>query len=459
MANMTNEIKRYVTYFAKSNLRVFILEMIIMFILIPFVVYNEANSLSDLSHGREYFTTIAFMSIFIMFVLSIGTPLYIFRYLHRKQSCDLYFSLPIKRSHQFIVHYILGALLALIPLYINGFVATFIVCIGNPNLIISALGFFGTLTISFLVLYSFFTFLVLKCNNLLDSIIISGAYVVLPIIMIMSLGIYLSSRFLQVFVSYIYIANELVFVQKIFTFISYPFVTLYYFIDGNNYLLYITTIEIIMYSILWLLVGVFVFYIARKAYIARREEDAEQRSTALCTYPFVIMASTISFVLLVFALDVSKVAPTIIIFILYIIMIFFANRKIKLRLKDILFFFFIYVFVFGFSFAFQQTKAFGLVKEVPSLGNVISANVEIMEYSLESDGRNYEFNVSSRKDLSAFLDLHEKLMKDSTERMGIDQLEIYIEYDLKDGRDIRRNYSLDKTELENLLNTIEEIKK
>ncbi|MEG0736936.1 MAG: hypothetical protein RR441_08705, partial [Longicatena sp.] len=80
-------------------------------------------------------------------------------------------------------------------------------------------------------------------------------------------------------------------------------------------------------------------------------------------------------------------------------------------------------------------------------------------YSLESDGRNYEFNVSSRKDLSAFLDLHEKLMKDSTERMGIDQLEIYIEYDLKDGRDIRRNYSLDKTELENLLNTIEEIKK
>lgn len=459
MVQMSNEIKRYVTYFMKSNLRVFILEMIILFILIPFVIFNETNSFSDFAHNRDYFITLSGMSIFSMCVLSIITPLYIFRYLHNKQSCDLYFSLPIKRSHLFLIDYILGVLLALIPLFINGFIASVIICIGNINLIFSALGFFAMLTISFLILYSFFSFLVLKCNNLLDSIIISGSYVILPIIMVLAIGVYLSSELSQVFVSYINIGNELIIIQKMFIFLLYPFAALAYFIVGQNTIVPLEMMEIIMYSVLWLLIGIFCFYIARKAYIARKEEDAQQRSKALCTYPFVIMASTISLILLTFASGGSKVVPTIIIFTLYVIMVFFANRKIKLRLKDVLFFVLIYVLVISFSFVFQKTKAFGLVKEVPTAEKIKYAGMDISYFSDEEGETTQEFIVTSQKDIPAFLDIQEMLMEDATGNFEESRLYIHIAYTLDDGREIYRNYSVDETELENLLNTIEKTKK
>ena len=64
----------------------------------------------------------------------------------------------------------------------------------RPLYMLIPLIFFLGLSILLLIQYSIFTFLSVKCNNLIDSILVNGAYVVMPFIVMLSATIFFSNQ-------------------------------------------------------------------------------------------------------------------------------------------------------------------------------------------------------------------------------------------------------------------------
>ena len=327
MVFMMNDFKAYLRYYVNSNKRLLILVFIILFLIMPFFTFNYMG----LPRGPYSLDT--FYTGFIALgaatcaggcILSYLLPIYNFRYLYKKRSHEMYFSLPIQRKHLFLYNYISGLLVVLVPLLMNYLLGYFIMLgLGyreRPLYMLIPLFFFLGLSILLLIQYSIFTFLSVKCNNLIDSILVNGAYVVMPFIVMLSATIFFSNQITAILGDIGASPSEFINMGMIQMLLSMPS-TIYAFlfnmiasmasemhridtlINAFNWL----------YFLYWGVIGVLCFWFGWKSFVDRKPEDAEQRTVTLFGYPVIITVITFCMVLFVMNINGGVVVPSLII--------------------------------------------------------------------------------------------------------------------------------------------------
>ena len=118
MRIMNRNTKSYVQYFFKSNRRLLILMCVGLFIIMPFAIINSASGEVEIDNSSLPGCIFVFSLIGTFLVAGI-MPMFTWRFLYKKTSCNMYLSLPITRKKFFVVQYLLGAVFGLIPLYLN----------------------------------------------------------------------------------------------------------------------------------------------------------------------------------------------------------------------------------------------------------------------------------------------------------------------------------------------------
>lgn len=417
---MGNNLWAYCRYYIKSNKRLFILASILLFLLMPFLAFNLGGLQIGGTDAERYLNSMLVLqatSCMCGCVLSFLIPIFNFRYLYKKRSHEMYYALPIKRKQLFQYTYISGLVVMYVPLTINYLIGFLVNTIfGLATLPIMALVFFLGLCFLLLVMYSLFSFLSVKCNNLIDSILINGAYVVLPLIILLSANTFFSTQIQTILGEVGANVSEFVNGDMLIQSISAPAVLQSFLIDCINVLGHHMGIYDMahyynwLYLVYWGVIGALCYWFAQKTFIERKPEDSQQRTKTIFGYPLIITIITFCMILFIMNMNTGIIVPSLIILMLYFCMIFFSNRKIHIKKQHVLVFALIYLSTFGFSYLYTQTKGFGMVKEFPQADTLkavqISVNRSQTDYQ-RVDGKKtllYPFEASvSKKPIDSFV--------------------------------------------------------
>lgn len=488
MVFMMNDFKAYLRYYVNSNKRLLILVFIILFLIMPFFTFNYMGlprgpySLDTFYMG---FIALGAASCAGGCILSYLLPIYNFRYLYKKRSHEMYFSLPIQRKHLFLYNYFSGLLVVLVPLLINYLLGYFVLLVLGYRerllYMMIPLFFFLGLSILLLIQYSIFTFLSVKCNNLIDSILVNGAYVVMPFIVMLSATIFFSNQITAILGNVGASPNEFINMGMIQMLLSMPS-TIYAFlfkmiasmasemhridtlINAFNWL----------YFLYWGIIGVLCFWFGWKSFVERKPEDAEQRTVTLFGYPVIITVITFCMVLLVMNMDGGVIVPSLIILVAYFCMIFFSNRKIQVKKLHVIVFALLYIGTFGFSYMYTQTKGLGMVKELPSLTDMKHVEINVNSSSIDNDSvmqfydakekeyyDGYSSVVQDEEDMKFLQDVQKKASELNVDDYFYDDaFYISISYIKQDNSQIYRSYTLkmNKKSKDYLQKVMEELK-
>lgn len=452
MVFMMNDFKAYLRYYVNSNKRLLILVFIILFLIMPFFTFNYMG----LPRGPYSLDT--FYTGFIALgaatcaggcILSYLLPIYNFRYLYKKRSHEMYFSLPIQRKHLFLYNYISGLLVVLVPLLMNYLLGYFIMLgLGyreRPLYMLIPLFFFLGLSI----LLSATIFFSNQITAILGDIGASPSeFINMGMIqMLLSMP---STIYAFLFNMIASMASEM---HRIDT-----------LINAFNWL----------YFLYWGVIGVLCFWFGWKSFVDRKPEDAEQRTVTLFGYPVIITVITFCMVLFVMNINGGVVVPSLIILVAYFCMIFFSNRKIQIKKLHVIVFALLYIGTFGFSYMYTQTKGLGMVKEFPSLTDMVRVNIDVNASSIENDSamqfydaKNKEYydgygtSVQDEESMKDLLDVQKEVSTRSVKEYFYDNaFYISISYIKQDNFQVSRNYTLkmNKKNKDYLQKLMEELK-
>ncbi len=353
--------KGYFKYLFESNRSALIILGIISLILITFLGCSIFLGISGLD--KEVFYVVRFMSAFVGMGLSMLTTIYLTKYLYRKESADLYFSLPMKRSTlwttQFVFTYLVNVVIVSVPYLLS--LLIFIIFKAGLALEEQFL-FLLVLWIMMFIYQSLMHLICSKVNNLIDCILACFAYTFIPCAIQIATMTFFSMHIefamigsgfeLSEVLFYDYIAQITNLVIPCFTYIgnAYDYISLCY-----------------VGFIWWILVGVLSFLWARKSFITRKGEDSGQITTHFLIYPAIIVMIAYCMLINIDILNFSVLSLIGIVFGFTILMLltFFSKRKVTFELKLVGFFALILGLSVTFGFAFDKTKGFGSLHEIP----------------------------------------------------------------------------------------------
>ncbi len=356
-----------------------------------FLVMYMAISLSSfISFSNTYSSKLSFtfkccfvLSILMTFVL----PVFLFSFVHRKRSCDLYFSLPIKRK-ELVTSTILFSFLIIFGYFL---ITTLVGCLLsfthtsiNLTVYLQTILFVGFGTFILLLINSS---IYLLGNNIFDGIVMLFAYTFIPISIMICTEI-ISNLFLVDFL-----------VSKLQGGIYFSPVAMV-FVNGHSILHNITQINDYlmeyqsMFSIVYLFLLAFyagvACYLLKKHFIDRKIERAEQISDSFLSYPFIInYYLLISLIILGFTCVNEGISETyiflyLLLYFVYIVALFIYKRKIKFYWKNTLYYVIVMFLSIGIGKVIYLNEGFGLPYTY-SFTNGDKLVCNLSEYNLTRD--------------------------------------------------------------------------
>ncbi|MBR2578475.1 MAG: hypothetical protein IKE38_06030 [Erysipelotrichaceae bacterium] len=216
--------------------------------------------------GRDMGTALGIEGL-IGLMLCFALPVYIFYYVHDKKAVDTFFSIPVSRKALLVT----GIIFCIMTVYLPVATAMCFYAVAKKiGVLIIAYLFEILLAVTALIIFN--TTLYLIANNIIDGIIMIGAYSFMPLAVFMVLNSMVSS----------YVAG----------FSSWNFEFLYYLSPAAmaaNIFVSIFDKEQAFVHVLGLLAVALIFgCILMKAYTNRNVERAGTPSDRLLAYPFVI---------------------------------------------------------------------------------------------------------------------------------------------------------------------------
>lgn len=406
MRIMNRNTKSYVQYFFKSNRRLLILMCVGLFIIMPFAVFNSAVGHVETDNSNLPGLVFVF-SLIGTFIVAGTMPMFTWRFLYKKTSCNMYFSLPITRKKFFVVQYLLGAVFGLIPLYLNFILEFLLLGFFTSIALFDFFVYFVLLLIPFFITYTIFTLVAVKCNNFPDAVVMSGAYLILPFVLFLAIVLFMDYQALDLLIANTStsLINEVMPEGTVLSALSFPVsltISLAWFVFDEFEMAYESIVNLITTGV-WCLLGIVAFYISMRAFILRKEEEAQHRTTSYLMYPFVVTVLSVALILILFTSDLFSSSMFImgtIIFALYIIMRLFARRSLKIKITDIGGFMGITAATLAFVLIFQSTHGFGLVKEYPDTDDFRFVNIY---YSAYGGGNSFEMKIPE-ENIEEFLD-------------------------------------------------------
>ena len=446
----------YAKHYLKMNARLAVMTAVILILfvlgyLMPSVLIYASLSMfggvsTKLIETSEWIATFFISICMLAFLL----PLYQFRFLMKRSSSDLYFSLPIERNRLFYVHYWIGlgymgcvSLLICLPALLN---ATWRYPIFMMMLLILILFVLG------ICLYTFFTFLVVRCHTMLDALIVCIVYTLLPVLVYYAMmnliriagndalyAVYHESAIFSV-----YRGSDLPmesFVRMFEGLISVPWqmnewVKLFSErITGFNGTMLCLAIEFL----LWIIIAFVCYRSGALCFVRIKSEESEQTTRSALTYPLLIPLVTF---LLLLMMSEGSICSWMVWFLFagYLIAHFFAKRKIKVDWKTIAIYVALVLMSSAVYHTMVETKLFHQLYEIPQTNDIESITVELSCY--ERNISVYSDEIRSQKQIQTVVEANETWLPMTTKETSWDDLwgVVVVQYQLKDGTLCMRQY-------------------
>ena len=444
------------SYFKYLVKRYWKLELVISAILFMFLTVSNVISLgtNEYVYGSVSAASIAaydsmMLILYIMTILlscgfSCFTPIYLNYYLYRKQSSDLYLSLPMKREKMFDVHFLYGCISVLLPTIICYMIPVVALWLKGMRFSFLPFQMLAFIILINIILQGINTLLSVKANKLLDAIVAVFGFLIIPLVIILSLNLSSNVLLNKALIGYTAWMDELTYLDVISYLISLPYVAFGSFeYTGGSVCQIMMKEHSMIYLLWWCIIGIIALLYARLCYQKKPWEHSEQYTSSKLIYPLMIhagLAAILLMIALIEELSTGKVILLGITFLGYLVAMFFAKRSIKLKWQYGL----IFAIIFGctclFTWSFESTKGFGLIKETPNQAEINKVRVNFSFWEDDIYGEYKYFATSDQFDAYYRLseELPEKCMKDGRYSRG----SVLFVYELKDGREIYRDYNL-----------------
>lgn len=354
-----------------------------IFFLVMYMAVSLSSFITYSSGTYQFSLRCSFiLSILMTFVL----PIFLFSFVHRKRSCDLYFSLPVKRK-DLLCTTIVFSFLIIFGYYLITTCISTILCFSRINIT------FGNLLInvafvalSILVLLLINSAIYLFANNILDGVIMLLAYLCIPVAVVCLLDTICNILLID------FVWNEI----NLWTYlcpasivINNGFYLMCYVVPSlDNAMTYMEPFSFFQ-TILLVIYACASIYLLKKHFIERKTERAEQISDTFLSYPFIInYYLLISLFYLGFSItheglsDIYIIAYLFLYFV-YIIALFIYKRKIRFYWKNTLYYIIVMVVALVSGKVIYMNKGFGLPYTYPlSSGDTVSYSLN--EYNLDT---------------------------------------------------------------------------
>lgn len=385
--------KSYARHYIASHKRLFVILMVVLYLMMIPDFLPSQIILAILSMFLENWMynndgSILYVCMICIVVLAFLLPLYQFRFMMKRDSCDLYMSLPIKRSRLFYVHYVIGA----IVLVLSTSIFVFFSLVLNIHYPMSSfihfqmLAFMIGIEILGVALYTFYCWLMMKCNGLLDAIMVGLTYTILPLLAVLAIRIFAGRIYDMILLSSTWeLANVTDFIWGIGNFISPVWAMrslVTFMLQGSRMFIsgYTISFYVWLSVIYWSLMALVLYRIARTSFVNRKGENSERKTDSFMTYPALI--PLIMFMLLLY-FGTENIVISLILFVLYLCMCFFAQRKIKFTIGMIVRYVAIFACVAGLTKVLVQTHVFNTVYEIPPVETIAYIDMQIIHTESE----------------------------------------------------------------------------
>lgn len=464
---LTKKETSYIKHYFRKEARLGIATIIILTLFVyGFLVPNPLISFALSIFGGKFhsYSGVEWEGLSTVFIavciLAYILPLYVFRFLMNRSGNDLYLSLPIERKRLFYLHYIIG----LIYLVVASFILLILYClfIDIPTILQVRSGmsvgtlFYFILNMYFILLgcclYTFFTYLVIRCHRLLDAIFIGIAYTVLPVLIYYAAITLCENAADAALISYGY-GEDII--EGIRNFLEIPVIAFSIPIQMNLWVQYFASyasqtavgIEILLLDgIIWIVIAIICYLKAAAAFERIRSEQSGQITDAFITYPLLIPLVTL-LLLMFLQRNALITTATCAIGVAYMLANFIAKRKIAFSLRSLLLFLCLAACSYLLFFTLSSTKLFHTVSETPNVDEIDSVTIEITEYGLQqtpSENSMYYMGTSESFDkLKYIIEEHQKLSEYAQPNMDKAtpcEFTVYYQYHKKNNHSMDRMY-------------------
>ena len=365
MVSMIN--KDYFKYLIKQNKKYLILIYAIG-IIIPFLLLNEFSStpLDDTNITR--FAQVLPLAYGI--VLSCIVPIYLFSFLQKKKSNILYFSLPIKKESLYLTTSLFSYFATILPVVIyqiiGQLIGTYMLSFPLDKFILAII----ITIVHMFVVNTIITFTTLSSQNIVDSLICSIAYMIIPFVIFLALNICatkVAETFMMGYGNYS---------QSLKLILNYMSILYSGFFQGNNLFSPFISYTPVIY---WVIIGIVFSFINYHLFLNRTIEKSETYTKSIFMYPLIIILSILSMMLFVYDLTDLKMTALMfsVIFIIYLIMYYFSKRKVYFSWKIPALFILLIIGCIGFSSIYSNTKGFNTIYELPKNSDIKRVYVSI----------------------------------------------------------------------------------
>lgn len=392
------------------------------------------------------------LTVVVPMALSVLIPIIIFRYLHSKKAIDTYHSLPVKRTTLFLGKFLAGLTIALVPALLGYGLAFAIGLLDHSaaalnvyNDFIDTICTFAPRIIpSVITVYVFVVFVLISCGTLWEALMygtaitfsLAGICYSVPSLVEQLYGFGGGSGLSEWLISFT------------------PFYFL--FSDTRDYRLVfsiVVTIGLIMISLF--------------LYQNRKSENTGSSFSFRFMFHIVSIFISVCLIFILYSLNNELISASILGFLAYFIMSVIANRGFKRLLPVFLRTACIIACSAGFIIAFEATGGFGYEMRLPDPEKVESVYlrpIDVGDYGTYSDYSQSRFydplpyakavsrrifskeentlkGYTSAENIKMVHRLHKNILEEKDNFISDRQVTIDIEYRLKNGNIIRRNYT------------------
>ena len=339
--------------------------------------------------GNQMVEVMLLLQALFSILLSFAIPMDVFYHVHSKKAVDTYFSLPVSRKKLLWTGIFFSFLVVVLP-----------ACAGlirydfahhDLNLLLMLA---ETILISLTVVI-FNTTLYLIGNNLIDGVVMMGAYTYMPLAVL-----WIINSFIRSYVAGLH-GGEFFQIR----FLSPLYLGL--FLLDSSY--YGENMDIASLIGMFVILGIFIFLLQR-SYVERDAERADSQSTAFLSYPFVIYFYVIVCLFLIasmYSLSYENIFGFlgdyfflyVMLFAVFVAAHFLYRRKFYFSYKLPLFYVIAMIVTLSCSSLFLNHKAFGLSeryeiaqgKDYITINGWFEADSEIYRFIKETNGSDPEY--------------------------------------------------------------------
>ena len=270
--------KNYFKYLFKSKIIAWV------FFGIMFIAISMSSFLTPGNEAADCFRVTTITSLVLSIIMSFALPVFLFSFVHRKRSCDMYFSLPIDRKELLITTITFSFVLIFSYYAITSIFALLFTMRSTTIFFSSLFASYAMMALGILALLIINSCIYLFANNIFDGIVMLAAYSAIFVAISLTAetisDLLLIPFMLSSFEEGI-LFSPVAIVAVNFTSISHCIVQA--IDDGMSFVPSISYLQITVLVIY----ACIACFLLKKNFVERKTERAEQVSNTFFSYPFI----------------------------------------------------------------------------------------------------------------------------------------------------------------------------